>query len=80
MRAHILTDSDAGPVMLVYIYDEQGPDELVAVNAYSGKEAIKKVKEWLISIDHDPAFEGIKFKASWPVVESLVVLGGERGM
>lgn len=60
--------------MLVTIRPPDGPEDMVAVQAYTEKEAIKRVKEWLVSIDYDPAFKGMRFHVQWPDVDSLTLI------
>lgn len=69
----MLQSDEHGSVILVKISPSDGPDDLVAVNAYSSEEAIQKVKKWLISIDYDN-FVGVKFTTHWPDVDSITIL------
>ena len=76
-RAHMMTSGREGSIMLVKCISDDGPDDLVAVLAYTEKEAIERVKEWLVSIDYDPEFKGMRFKVEpWPDVESITLVEG----
>jgi hypothetical protein len=73
-QAHDLGDSSRGPVILVTVRPPDGPDDMIVVQAYSEAEAIEYVKAWLVSIDYDPKFRGIHFRADWPDVDSVTLI------
>lgn len=60
--------------MLVHVREHAGPDSMVIVHANSEKEAIQRVKDWLIFIDYDPEFPGMHFRADWPDVDSITII------